>query len=108
LIRSFEISIETLDDVVFEANGTPTDLLQTKHHKERGANLTDASPDLWKTIRIWIAAMDANEITKETVLYLVTTENAAHGSIAGNLKSNQRDPAAALHSLEHALTHNKR
>ncbi|MCK5193448.1 MAG: hypothetical protein KAQ71_06540, partial [Desulfobulbaceae bacterium] len=53
---TFETSIETLDDVAFEANGTPTELLQTKHHKNKGANLTDASPDLWKTIRIWIAA----------------------------------------------------
>ena len=97
---TFETSIETLDDVAFEANGTPIELLQTKHHKNSGANLTDASPDLWKTIRIWIAAMDAGEITNETVLYLVTTENAAPGTIAENLKSGTRNLDAALQRLE--------
>jgi len=97
---NFETSIETLDDVAFEANGEPIALLQTKHHKNRGANLTDASPDIWKTIRIWIAALDAGEITKETLLYLVTTENAVPGTIAGNLKRDPRDLDAALHSLE--------
>lgn len=97
---TFETSIETLDDVAFEANGTPIELLQTKHHKNRGANLTDASPDLWKTIRIWIAALDAGEITKETLLCLVTTENAAPGTIAGNLKSDPRNLDVALHCLE--------
>ena len=77
---AFETSIETLDDVTFEVNGAPTELLQTKLHKNRGANLTDASSDLWKTIRIWIASLNAGEITKETVLYLVTTENAVTGT----------------------------
>ncbi len=97
---TFETSIETLDDVAFESGGSPVELLQTKHHKHRGANLTDASPDLWKTIRIWIAAKDAGEITDETSLYLVTTENAAPGSISANLKSGQRNIEEALHGLD--------
>ena len=96
----FEASIETLDDVTFETAGAPQELLQTKLHKNRGANLTDASPDLWKTLRLWIAALDAGQINAETVLYLVTTENAASGTIAGHLKSTDRDTAAALRKLE--------
>ena len=70
---SFETSLETLDDVTFENNGTPSELLQTKLHKNRGANLTDASSDLWKTIRIWATGLDAGEINKDTVLYLVAS-----------------------------------
>lgn len=96
----FEASIETLDDVTFETAGAPRELLQTKLHKNRGANLTDASPDLWKTLRIWIAALDAGQITSETVLYLVTTENASPGTIAGNLKATGRDTEVALQRLE--------
>ena len=96
----FEVSIETLDDVTFETDGAPQELLQMKLHKNRGANLTDASPDLWKTLRLWIAALDAGQITTETVLYLVTTENTATDSIAGNLKSAGRDTNAALQKLE--------
>lgn len=96
----FEASIETLDDVTFETAGAPQELLQTKLHKNRGANLTDTSPDLWKTLRIWIAALDAGQITSETVLYLVTTENASPGTIAGNLKAAGRDTEVALQGLE--------
>jgi hypothetical protein len=47
------VAVETLDDVVFETDGTPTEIIQVKHHINRQANLTDASTDLWKTIRIW-------------------------------------------------------
>jgi hypothetical protein len=35
-----------LDDVVFEREGAPPELLQTKHHRQQAANLTDVSPDL--------------------------------------------------------------
>ena len=96
----FEVSIETLDDITFEAAGAHQELLQTKLHKNRGANLTDASPDLWKTLRLWIAALDADQISTETVLYLVTTENAAPGTIAGHLKYTDRDTTTALRKLE--------
>lgn len=51
--EQFLASMETLDDVVFERDGEPPDLLQTKHHIKKPADLTDASPDLWKTIRVW-------------------------------------------------------
>lgn len=97
---SFEASIETLDDVTFESHGIPTDLLQTKLHKNRGANLTDASPDIWKTLRIWLAAAESGQVTPGTSLYLVTTENAAPGTIAAYLKADGRDVDAALSLLE--------
>lgn len=97
---AFEVSIEVLDDVAFETNGMAAELLQTKLHKNLGANLSNASPDLWKTIRIWIAQTDAGQVTSDTVFYLVTTEKAAPCSISGNLKSDTRDIEAALNSLE--------
>jgi len=50
--EEFAVSIETLDDVVFEKDGEASDLIQTKHHVKQSADLTDASPDLWKSIRI--------------------------------------------------------
>jgi hypothetical protein len=50
----FAAYIETLDDVVFEDDGSALELLQLKHHRERTANLTDASLDIWKSFRIWM------------------------------------------------------
>ncbi|MEI7909082.1 MAG: ABC-three component system protein [Verrucomicrobiota bacterium] len=96
---AFEASIETLDDVTFERSGTPTELLQTKLHKNRGADLSDYSPDLWKTIRIWIAELDAGAITKYTNLYLVTTENAVPETVAGNLRKEDRNIDDAINRL---------
>ncbi len=96
----FDVSIELLDDVAFEADGAPKELLQTKLHKNSGANLTDASVDLWKTLRVWIAALNAGRANGKTVFYLVTTEQAAPGSIASHLKSAGRNVEAALTKLE--------
>lgn len=95
----FDASIETLDDITFESNGTAQELLQTKHHKNRVANLTNASADLWKTLRIWISTWDAGHIGSTTILYLVTTENVVSGTTAGYLKSNGRDIDNALQLL---------
>ena len=49
----FLVSIETADDVVFERQGSPIELLQLKRHVKHAANLTDASVDMWKSLRIW-------------------------------------------------------
>jgi hypothetical protein len=38
----FAVYLETLDDVVFEQDGSALELLQLKHHCNRAANLTDA------------------------------------------------------------------
>ena len=51
-----EISVEKFDDVAFEANGEPTQLIQTKHHIGTTGSLSDASTDLWKTLLIWSRA----------------------------------------------------
>ena len=47
------ISIEKFDDIAFEQDGEPVELLQTKHHVTRTGSLTDSSSDLWKTLRVW-------------------------------------------------------
>src|SRR5688572_25755855 len=73
----FIVSLETLDDVTFETRGgEPQDLLQTKHHRNRLASLTDASPDLWKTLRIWFDGYARKSIPTGTALHLLTTATA--------------------------------
>jgi hypothetical protein len=47
---NIEMSIETLDDVVFDTEGDPVEIVQVKHHINQKANLTNASTDLWNTI----------------------------------------------------------
>ena len=97
----FLVSIETLDDVTFETTGgNPTDLLQTKHHRKGSGSLTDASPDLWKTLRIWFEGHTSGQIPLTANLYLVTTSSAPDGSAASRLRANSRDVSAAQHALD--------
>jgi hypothetical protein len=97
----FMISLETLDDVTFETKGgTPDELLQTKHHRNREASLTDASEDLWKSLRVWFEGYAAKTVPVGTALHLLTTSTASAGSIASYLRSDDgRDVDAALRGL---------
>ncbi|MGG0935498.1 ABC-three component system protein [Brevibacillus centrosporus] len=96
-----ELSIERLDDVAFEDNGAPIELLQLKHHIHSSANLTDGSADLWKTIRVWSEAVKSKKISlPDVVLSLVTTSSAPDGSIASLLREDDnRDPKEAYDRL---------
>lgn len=97
----FYISIESLDDIAFEKNDDPFELLQTKFHSKPG-NLTDKSPDLWKTIRVWAESI-SHGVSKlgDTSFTLVTTESANENSIALSLSGidANRDTNYALEKL---------
>ncbi len=95
----FLVSIETLEDVAFETNsGDAGELLQLKHHKGGTASLTDASPDIWRTLRIWFEETD--QTPTETNLFLVTTGKAPPGSAASYLRNDDnRDVDSALTRL---------
>lgn len=97
----FVVSLETLDDVTFETKGgTPDELLQTKHHRNHEASLTDASEDLWKSLRVWFEGYAAKTIPSGTALHLLTTAKASTGSIASYLRfDSSRDVEAALRGL---------
>lgn len=93
------LSLEVLDDMHFESSGTPTELLQTKHHVGRGADLTDRSPDLWRTVEAWL---DALELLTGPMpaLTLVTTQKASAGAASLLRDDPGRDPDAARLLLE--------
>ncbi len=96
----FFVSIETLDDVAFESpNGHICELLQTKHHRNLIANLTDSSPDLWKTLRIWFERYETQTIAENTNLFLITTSKAMPGSIASKFKHDSKNVNAAQLTL---------
>ncbi len=98
--EELEVVLETLDDIVLSQDGTPRDLLQTKHNSVP-ARLTDASPPLWKTLRIWSTHVKDGVIqVPPTTLTLITTAEAPANSIAAALRpGRERDCAAALGAL---------
>lgn len=84
---SVDVAIEKLDDVSFERDGSPLELLQTKHHLNKAADLTDGSVDLWKTLRVWSEAAKADPSTPgRTRFALITTALAPDGSAASYLR----------------------
>ncbi|MBF0555840.1 MAG: hypothetical protein HQK96_15040 [Nitrospirae bacterium] len=95
------VSLETLDDVVFESKGKPRELLQTKHHLNKTPNLTDASPDIWKTIRIWSKNILTGNVPAGSTFFLITTASAPEGTAAHYLKADagKRNTDKALKRL---------
>ena len=98
-----KISIEYLDDIAFEHDGIPSELIQTKHHINTKASLTDSSTDLWKTLRIWSEAHLQGKLQASNLsLTLITTEHAAANSAAYKLRpaaSGSRNVGEALEIL---------
>lgn len=93
---NLDISLERFDDVAFERDGDPSALLQTKHHIKGTGNLSDASVDLWKTLRIWseIVAQDTTAPFRLRFV-LLTTGQAPQGSAAALLRARDRDETHA-------------
>ncbi|MDO9326622.1 MAG: hypothetical protein Q7T80_16855 [Methanoregula sp.] len=101
------ISFETLDDVVFEKNGFPKEIIQTKHHINRKGNLSDASTDLWKTLRIWMSLRESSIPLSEFVFYLMTTSTANEGNATFFLKAENRNVREAESKLTHTAKTSK-
>jgi hypothetical protein len=90
------ISIEKFDDVAFEANGEPTELIQTKHHIDKAGDLSDGSVDLWKTMAIWLKRVTEDiESPFRTNFLLLTTADAPDKSAASLLRMRERNEEAA-------------
>ena len=98
------ICIETLDDVAFETADSAVEVLQTKHHINAHANLTDASPDLWKTLRIWIEGQSDSIIPQDAKFFLITTAVCKNGTAAAYLLPKGRDDVKALERLTATAT----
>lgn len=101
------VVIEGLDDIeVRDAQG-PVQLEQLKHHVKGQAKLTDASVDLWKTLRIWATQLrDGSWDFNITKLQFITTAEAAPETAAWHLKNDDeksRDPEKARELLVQAI-----
>ena len=92
----FDVSIETLDDIVFHDGDDAVELLQTKHRVDRTASLTNSSMDVWKTLHNWIADAPPN-----ASLTLLTNAIAPEGSAMSYLRGGSgRNATQAVARLE--------
>lgn len=87
---AWSIAIEAADDL--EVGGQDDDQLLQLKHRAAGTSLTDSSPDLWKTLRIWSEGIASGTLRlPDTQLLLVTTAAAAAGSACSDLAAAPQD-----------------
>lgn len=102
----WQVSVEAGDDVEVVSAGGYRSLFQIKH-RAPGTNLTNASTDLWKTLRIWATGVADHSVELPTAhLFLVTTSVAMPGTVAQYLVADgsSRNVAAAVAALN-AIAH---
>lgn len=91
-----ELRLEALDDIQFEVDGSPVELLQSKHSIGEQSTLTAMSVQLWRSLNVW---MDA-PVGGDLILRLVTTSAVVDGSgLAGLRADGDRNVSGALASL---------
>ena len=97
-----QISLEKFDDVAFGEDDIPIQLIQLKHHIQHQGNLTDASTDMWRTLKVWLDVIsESPDILNGTSFLIITTAAAPVDSAAFLLKNdNNRNPDAAYEKLK--------
>lgn len=79
---SYQISLEKFDDIAFDKDGTPVQLIQAKHHTTP-ASLTDTSTDLWRTLNVWVDAITNDfSLLDHTDFMIITTAETPDNSAA--------------------------
>lgn len=91
LNQEAKLLIEQIDDISIE---TPSalEVYQTKLHINSVANLTNASTDLWKTIRVWSEGIVSGQLDPDNCIFnLITTAAASADTIPFKLKQGTKD-----------------
>src|SRR4051794_3467853 len=83
------VTLELHDDVAWE-EGTPMELIQSKHHLRSTRTLGDKDADWWRTIRAWMTAGDPGD-PNGPMLTMLTTLTAAPASAAEALRPSSYD-----------------
>ena len=84
--------LEKIDDISIDTLNS-LQVYQTKLHITSVANLTNASTDLWKTLRVWSEGIKSGMLNPSTDLFnLITTATASTDTIPYKLRQNtQKD-----------------
>lgn len=99
------IGVETDDDVAVRGADASQLLEQDKHSISDDAEpFGDRSRDLWKTLAIWIEALDAKELAADTTRFLMVTNKVLPECIAQQIgrAESEAQIAACVAALEAA------
>lgn len=91
-----ELRLEALDDIQFDVEGSPVELLQTKHHTGSGGMLTANAVDIWRTLNVWMDLPNNENL----ILRFVTTRPLKEDSMLIHLRpGGNQDTGAAIDEL---------
>jgi len=80
------VGVETDDDVAIRLADSTQILEQDKHSiQKKSTPFGDRSKDLWKTLKIWIEALDADEVAAGTTLFVMVTNKALPQCVATSI-----------------------
>lgn len=93
---SYQISLEKFDDIAFENDREPIELIQVKHHTTP-ASLSDSSVDLWRTLNVWLDAIEHdNTLLENTDFVIITTASVPTESAADKIINGDYDGAYSI------------
>lgn len=97
-----ELKLESLDDIEFDLDGAPTELLQTKHSVAPPTTLSPYSEELWRTLNVWID--NRPKVEDDVILRLVTVAVVPEDSPLVGLRAEgeTRDVGLALDAITDA------
>jgi hypothetical protein len=96
------LTLESLDDLGWiDDHEVVEELIQLKHHQPGAGDLTDMSPDLWRTLKVWMDSPSFVDISGP-LLTMITTGVAPVDSAASFLTFASRDTDQAFARLESA------
>jgi hypothetical protein len=85
-IHNAVLKIENLDDIEIHTS-EKSEIFQTKLKMKSKANLTNASVDFWKTVRIWADNIRKKRVRPETTIFsLISTEKVSDDSFLNSFK----------------------
>jgi len=95
-----KVRIECLDDIEV-INNSSHELIQTKLHVKSSIDLTDSSPDFWKSLRIWIENIKQGNIDIDNTSFsLVTTSRVSRDSVLYNFATSNLHQVNLFTELE--------
>jgi len=99
------IGIEKFDDISFNYDDTSETMIQLKHHTKACGDLSNASTDMWRTIKVWSDLINIDSSRLENTKFVIITtavapENSAASYLVAKTQENGRNAKNAFEILK--------
>lgn len=100
-----QIAIEKFDDISFRHDDTSEVMIQIKHHTKSCGDLSNASTDIWRTIKVWADIIRINSSWLESTKFIIITtatspKNSAASYLVPETKKYERNTNKAFDILK--------